>query len=115
MNYRDWARTKWAGFKPKALDASTASLLNGAIGLAAESAELLDLMKKHVFHGHPMDDAFRTKLIKELGDVRFYQTMLLIDLGLIDADVEEANRAKLDARYKGELTTEESLNRKDGS
>lgn len=112
-NYRDWARTKWAAFKPTPLDPKTSSLVNGAMGLADEAGEVLGLVKKHVFHGHPMDDAMREKIIEELGDVRFYQTMLMIDLGITDADVEHANERKLNARYKGMLTPEESLNRRD--
>jgi len=115
QHYREWARTKWAAFKALTVDAKTSSLINGAMGLSDESGEVLSLVKKHVFHGHPLDEAMRAKLIDELGDVRFYQTMIMIDLGITDADVEEANRRKLDARYKGVLTPEESLNRKAGA
>jgi NTP pyrophosphatase (non-canonical NTP hydrolase) len=111
-NYRDWARTKWAAFVKKELTPQASSLVNGAMGLSDEAGEVLGLVKKHVFHGHPLDDRMRAKLIDELGDVRFYQTMLMIDLGITDADVEQANQRKLNARYKGVLTPEESLNRK---
>lgn len=41
-------------------------------GLVGETGELVDLVKKHVFHDHPLDAAFRSKLVKEIGDVLWY-------------------------------------------
>lgn len=40
-----------------------------ALGLAGESGEVTDLIKKYVFHGHPLDVA---KVTKEAGDVMWY-------------------------------------------
>lgn len=38
----------------------------GAISLSGESGEVIDLLKKHTFNGHPID---RAKLVEESGDV----------------------------------------------
>lgn len=48
------------------------------LGLVGESGEVCDLVKKHVLHGHALD---REKLIKELGDVLWYNIALRLDAG----------------------------------
>ena len=44
-------------------------LMNGILGTAGEAGELVDLLKKQIFQGHPFD---REHLIKECGDVLYY-------------------------------------------
>jgi NTP pyrophosphatase (non-canonical NTP hydrolase) len=44
-------------------------ILNFALGLAGETGEFIDVLKKHLFNGDELD---RTKLIKEAGDICFY-------------------------------------------
>lgn len=66
------------------------------IGLAGESGEVNDSLKKHVWHGKPLD---RDHLIEEVGDVLWYADRLL---WLLDSTMEEClevNVAKLRARY----------------
>lgn len=58
-------------------------LLNGAMGLCGESGEVIDILKKHLMHGHDID---REHLIKELGDVSWY---LAIAAYAIDCDLSE--------------------------
>lgn len=41
-------------------------LLNGVMGLAGESGECVDMMKKYLFQGHELD---KEHMAKELGDV----------------------------------------------
>lgn len=43
--------------------------LTWALGLVGETGEVVDLIKKHIGHSHPLD---RAKLVKELGDVEWY-------------------------------------------
>lgn len=38
-------------------------ILNAAMGLCGESGEVIDLVKKHLFQGHDLDDE---KLIKDM-------------------------------------------------
>ena len=44
-------------------------LINGVMGLCGEAGEVIDLVKKHLAQGHPLD---RTALAGELGDVAWY-------------------------------------------
>ena len=50
---------------------------NCLIGLYGESGELVDLLKKIAFHKHPVDDAMREKLKKEIGDLCWYAAVLV--------------------------------------
>lgn len=43
--------------------------LTWLMGLFGETGEVVDLIKKHIGHSHPLD---RDKLVKELGDVEWY-------------------------------------------
>ena len=71
-------------------------LTNMALGLAGEGGECADLVKKHVFHGKPLD---KTKLAKEIGDALFYAAALAAVAEIQFTDVVTANVLKLDARY----------------
>lgn len=82
----------------------------GAMGLAGESGEVIDLIKKHLFHGKPLDN---NKLIEELGDVRWYLELLFVCTGTTMTEVEERNIAKLRKRYPNGFTTQDSIERKD--
>jgi len=87
-------------------------LLLGVIGLAGEAGELLELVKKHIFHGHPLDPQ---KVLKELGDVEWYANLLRDYFGFTLEQVHEANIAKLAARYpNGFFSSERSQNRAAG-
>ena len=47
-------------------------LTTAGVGLAAESGEFLEIIKKMVFQGKPWDDANREHLLIELGDIMWY-------------------------------------------
>lgn len=85
-------------------------LINGVMGLCGEAGEAIDIVKKHLHQGHPLD---REKLIKELGDIAWYlaETAYALDAEL-DA-VFEQNINKLKARYPEGFETEKSLNRQE--
>lgn len=82
----------------------------GALGLTEESGEVAGLIKKHVHHGKPLD---REKLVKELGDVRWYFEYLMISLNITMDEVEQVNIQKLRARYPNGFNTEDSIKRMD--
>ena len=71
-------------------------LINGVMGLCGEAGEAIDIVKKHLAQGHPLD---REALIKELGDVAWYlaETAYALDVPL--EEVLERNIDKLRARY----------------
>jgi NTP pyrophosphatase (non-canonical NTP hydrolase) len=81
-----------------------------ALGLAGESGEVCDLLKKAWGHGHVLDEA---KLKKELGDVLWYVAALGLQFGINLQDIAEANVAKLRARYPDGFSTAASIARVD--
>ncbi len=71
-------------------------LLLSGMGLAGESGEVCDMIKKTAFHGAEMD---RDDLVKELGDILWYYTLLLHLEGMTMDQIKEANVRKLCKRY----------------
>lgn len=85
-------------------------LVNGVMGLNGESGEVIDLVKKHLFHGHELDN---DKLVKELGDVMWYIAEVCTALDVDMNEVMEKNIEKLTKRYQNGFSKEASINRKD--
>ena len=86
-----------------------AELICGAMGLNGEAGEVVDLIKKIVFHGHEFDiDA----ICKELGDVCWYVALVCNSLGINLEDVMQKNIDKLKERYPDGFTEKASINRK---
>lgn len=82
------------------------------LGVAGESWEVADLIKKEVGHGHPADPV---KMKKELGDVLWYVAALCTQYGFAMADVAAANIRKIQERYPNGFSPEASLKRVDVS
>lgn len=98
---RTWERRSPKGDKYLEPDPLTKEqqdeLLNlGALGLAGEGGEAIDVVKKYLFHGKPLD---RDKLIEELGDQLWYFQCLLEAVDGTFQEVAEKNREKLKRRY----------------
>lgn len=85
-------------------------LICGAMGLNGEAGEVVDLLKKFVFHGHKFD---KEGLVKELGDVLWYVALICDSLGIPMEEVMEKNIKKLKERYPEGFTEKASINRKD--
>ena len=85
--------------------------LNGVLGLAGESGECVDMMKKHLFQGHPLD---AEHMAKELGDVAWYLAVTAHAIGYDLETVLQMNVDKLRARYPDGFDPEKSLHRKEG-
>ena len=83
-------------------------LINSVMGLCGESGEAIDIVKKHLAQGHPLD---REKLIKELGDIAWYlaETATALDVNL--EEVLQGNIEKLRRRYPEGFDTAHSLHR----
>lgn len=91
------------------------TMLNAAaLGLNGEAGEIADHIKKIMFHGHPLDDATRDKIAKELGDILWYCAMGARGIGLGLGEVATMNVEKLKKRYPEGFSTENSLNRPHG-
>lgn len=86
-------------------------LLNGLMGLNGEAGEAIDILKKHLFHGHELD---KEHLAKELGDVAWYIAISADALGYDLETILQMNVDKLKARYPDGFETERSLHRVSG-
>ena len=76
-------------------------LTTAGVGLAAESGEFLEIIKKMVFQGKPWDDANREHLLIELGDIMWYVAQATQALDVSFDEVIEVNIKKLEKRYPG--------------
>ena len=85
-------------------------LINSVMGLCGESGEAIDIVKKHLHQGHPLD---REKLIKELGDIAWYLAEAAHALDVDLDDVLDANIAKLRTRYPEGFDTDKSMHREE--
>ncbi len=81
-----------------------------ALGLAGETGEVVDIIKKYLFHGKPFH---RDQLILELGDVRWYLESFAWILGVSMEEIEEANIAKLRKRFPDGFTYADAYRRRD--
>ena len=84
------------------------ALINGVMGLCGESGEAIDIVKKHLHQGHPLD---KDALVKELGDIAWYlaETATALDISL--EEVLTRNIEKLRKRYPEGFSTQRSQNR----
>ena len=84
-------------------------VLNGVLGLAGESGECCDIVKKNHFQGHELN---KEHLIEELGDVMWYIAETASGLGVTLEEVAQYNLDKLHKRYHGNhFNKEDSIHR----
>ena len=76
-------------------------LTTSGVGLAAESGEFLEMVKKMVFQGKTWNSDNREHLIIELGDVMWYVAQACMALDISFEEVLERNVKKLEKRYPG--------------
>ncbi len=103
-DFWNWAKTR-AGHKhepPERL------LQLASLGLTGEAGEFADLIKKHVYHEHPLD---KQEALSELGDVLWYIGLASETLGFTLEDVAQSNRQKLLKRYPNGFNPADSLSR----
>ena len=79
-----------------------------AIGIGGEGGEVIDLIKKGIFHRHGLDLA---KIAEEIGDSLWYHAALATSLGLSLGEIMAANVEKLKDRYPDGYSAEASANR----
>lgn len=83
-------------------------LLNGALGLAGESGEVADLVKKNWMQGHVLDIEH---VAKELGDICWYIAETATAIGYDLETILKMNIEKLQKRYPEGFSSERSQNR----
>lgn len=83
-------------------------LVAWSMGIGGEAGEYVDGIKKHVFHGHALDEEAQAK---ELGDILFYVARSAEALGYPLSKVATMNIEKLEKRYPDGFSEERSKNR----
>lgn len=91
-------------------DDPVSKLVLGALGLAGETGEVIDMIKKRVYQGHAID---QEKLRDELGDVLWYFMLICHTGGYSLEEVMIANVEKLHRRYPHGFEAERSVYRQE--
>lgn len=91
-------------------DEARDKLCLGALGLAGEAGEVVDLVKKFLYQGHEID---RARMRDELGDVLWYFTLICHATGSTLKDVMQRNIEKLHRRYPHGFAMERSIQREE--
>jgi len=89
-------------------------ILTAAIGIGAEGGEFMEIVKKCVFQGKPMDDEAQYHMKRELGDIIWYVTQACIAMGISLENVIDTNIQKLETRYPDGFEVFRSENRDEG-
>ena len=76
-----------------------------ALGIAGESGEIVDIVKKFMYHSHELDIP---NLRKEIGDLLWYTVLLCETIGITLEDVMQTNVEKLRKRYPDGFDQEKS-------
>jgi len=96
-------------------DADIPRLLTAALGLAAESGEFTEVVKKIILQGKPYNEENVFHMKRELGDICWYLAQACMALDTTFDEVIEMNVEKLKARYPGgEFDVHFSENRNEG-
>jgi NTP pyrophosphatase (non-canonical NTP hydrolase) len=85
-------------------------LMDAAAGLSEEAGEVLGLVRKHVYMGHPLD---RERITRELGDALWCVAAVATCIGIRLDDVAARNVEKLQRRYPEGYSDEASRARSD--
>ena len=92
-----------------------ALLLTAGIGLASETGEFNEIIKKMFFQGKPLNAENLFHMKRELGDIIWYWVNACTALNLNPEDVINENVKKLESRYPGgRFDAWHSENRKSG-
>jgi len=96
-------------------DINVPLLITACMGLAAEAGEFIEVPKKIIFQGKPLDEENVFHMKRELGDVMWYWINACRALNLDPNDVIDENVRKLESRYPGgSFDAHYSENRKQG-
>ncbi|GAC1363978.1 MAG: nucleoside triphosphate pyrophosphohydrolase family protein [Ktedonobacteraceae bacterium] len=83
-------------------------LILTALGIAGESGEVVNALKKVLYHAHTLN---AIELGEEIGDLLWYIVLLCDTVGLSLDDVIQANVEKLRKRYPQGFDVERSRSR----
>jgi NTP pyrophosphatase (non-canonical NTP hydrolase) len=95
--------------------ADVSHLLTAALGLAAESGEFTEVVKKILLQGKPYNEENVFHMKRELGDICWYIAQACMALDTTFDEIIEMNVEKLEKRYPGgSFNVNHSENRQEG-
>lgn len=110
--YQEWAvtldREDYSECIARLNDPSSARLNHAAYGLVTEAGELMDVIKRHVQYGTPID---WTNVKEELGDLCWYIALACKAGGFTIEDCMVKNQEKLMKRYGKTFSEASAINR----
>jgi NTP pyrophosphatase (non-canonical NTP hydrolase) len=89
-------------------DRMVAQLLHAFLGLASETGELADALKKHIMYGSALDEI---NVLEEIGDLSWYCALALTAVKRTMEECMQKNIDKLRARYGDKFTQAAALTR----
>lgn len=94
MNFKDFAKhvSRTVDWKQPQKEL----IKNFCLGLAGEVGEVIEPIKKFLYHGKEFN---KNELKKELGDVFWYVTAIALVNGIDVEQIVQENKQKLEARY----------------
>jgi len=96
-------------------NADVPRLLTAALGVSAESGELVEIIKKVFLQGKPYTEETKIHILKEFSDVMWYLAQLCIAMDTTFEEIMKINYEKLIQRYpEGTFSIYHSENRKSG-
>ena len=106
--YLDEINSRYENYPPNrpANLAANAELVEAMIGLAGESGEVLDILKKHLMYDKPLD---QMKLLEELGDTFHYFLRIAHLCHFSLPTIMEQNAEKLRKRFKDGYSHEAAI------
>ena len=90
------------------MEDNNTELAHAALGLAGETGEVVDIIKKHLMYGKDLD---KQKLIEEMGDLFHYFARLMHLNDVTLSEVMESNTTKLKKRFPAGYTNEDAINK----
>lgn len=90
------------------LNQDQAEILHAVLGIVTEVGELIDATLDYIVAGKELDKA---NIGEEIGDLRWYEAILIRKLGLDTESINKVNIDKLKARYPERFDSEKALNR----
>lgn len=110
--YQNWAvtldREDYSECIARLNDPSSARLNHAAYGLVTEAGELMDVIKRHVQYGTPID---WTNVKEEISDILWYCALACKSANCTLEQVMDINHAKLSKRYGGTFSEAAAINR----
>lgn len=104
------ARTLVADYDVSQMAQDDLMVIWTVFGLAGETGELVEVVKKGIFHRHGLD---LQKVRKEVGDCLWYLAAICSRLDIDMSDIMQENIDKLRIRYPNGFSSQDSVRRVD--